>query len=187
MTDDARSDADLLVATPREPSAFAELYRRNERKMLLFFLRRTRSPELAADLTAEVFAAALAGVARFRPRPGVAAEAWLYGIARHVLSRSRRRARVEDRARRRLGMPPLELTDAIVESIERLDDVNEGGEALELMDDLPGEQRQALHARVVEDREYGDIAREMRCSEAVVRQRVSRGLASLRARMEPPS
>jgi RNA polymerase sigma factor (sigma-70 family) len=183
MADDARSDADLLVATPHEPSAFAEFYRRNERPMLLFFLRRTGSAELAADLTAEVFAAALAGVPRYRPRPGVAAEAWLYGIARHVLSRSRRRARVEDRARKRLGMPPLELTDALVESIERLD--AEG--ALGLMDDLPLEQREALQARVVEEREYGDIAREMQCSEAVVRQRVSRGLASLRARMEPPA
>ena len=183
MADDARSDADLLVATPHEPSAFAEFYRRNERPMLLFFLRRTGSGELAADLTAEVFAAALTGVRRYRPRPGVAAEAWLYGIARHVLSRSRRRARVEDRARKRLGMPPLELTDAIVESIERLD--AEG--ALSLMDGLPADQRQAVHARVVDERDYDEIAREMRCSEAGVRQRVSRGLASLRARMEPPA
>jgi RNA polymerase sigma-70 factor (ECF subfamily) len=183
MAHDARSDADLLVATPHEPSAFAEFYRRNERPMLLFFMRRTRSGELAADLTAEVFAAALAAVPRFRPQPGVAAEAWLYGIARHVLSRSRRRARVEDSARKRLGMPALELTDAIVESIERLD--AEG--ALALMDALPDDQRDALRARVVEEREYDDIAREMQCSEAVVRQRVSRGLGTLRARMEPPA
>jgi RNA polymerase sigma-70 factor (ECF subfamily) len=187
MADDARSDADLLVATPHEPSAFAEFYRRNERSMLLFFMRRTRSGELAADLTAEVFAAALAGVGSFRRRTGVPAQAWLYGIAGHVLSRSRRRARVEDRARKRLGMPPLELTDALVESIERLDDVHDGALALSLMDDLPQEQRDALQARVVDDREYGDIAAEMSCSEAVVRQRVSRGLSSLRARMEPPA
>jgi RNA polymerase sigma-70 factor (ECF subfamily) len=90
---------------------------------------------------------------------------------------------VEDSARKRLGMPALELTDAIVESIERLD--AEG--ALALMDALPGDQRDALRARVVEEREYDDIAREMQCSEAVVRQRVSRGLATLRARMEPPA
>jgi RNA polymerase sigma-70 factor (ECF subfamily) len=91
---------------------------------------------------------------------------------------------VEDGARKRLGMPALELTDAIVESIERLD--AEG--ALALMDTLPGDQRDALRARVVEEREYDDIAREMQCSEAVVRQRVSRGLATLRARrMEPPA
>jgi DNA-directed RNA polymerase specialized sigma24 family protein len=33
---------------------------------------------------------------------------------------------------------------------------------------------------VLEERDYGDIARELRCSEAVVRQRVSRGLGRLR-------
>jgi RNA polymerase sigma-70 factor (ECF subfamily) len=187
MADDSRSDADLLVATAREPSAFAEFYRRNERPMLLFFLRRTRSAELSADLTAEVFAAALHGSRRFRPRPGIAAEAWLYGIARHVLSRSRRQARVEDAARTRLGMPALELSDATLESIERLDDRRDGEAALSLMGDLPGDQRDAVNARVVEGRDYEDIAREMECSEAVVRQRVSRGLTSLRSRLEPPA
>lgn len=44
--------------------------------------------------------------------------------------------------------------------------------------------RGAVHARVIEERDYADIAQEMRCSEAVVRKRVSRGLAALRARME---
>jgi len=35
--------------------------------MLAFFVRRTRDGELAADLTAEVFARALEAGARFRP------------------------------------------------------------------------------------------------------------------------
>ena len=48
---------------------------------------------------------------------------------------------------------------------------------------LPEEQRRAIHARVVHDREYAEIAGELRCSEAVVRQRVSRGLRTLRARL----
>jgi hypothetical protein len=41
--------------------------------MLVFFLRRTSSAELAADLTAEVFAAALASSRRFRPGKNPAA------------------------------------------------------------------------------------------------------------------
>jgi RNA polymerase sigma-70 factor (ECF subfamily) len=45
---------------------------------------------------------------------------------------------------------------------------------------LPPAQREALMARVVAEREYEDIAREMRCSEAVVRKRVSRAIAQLR-------
>lgn len=44
-----------------------------------------RDPETATDLTAETFAAALAGVGRFDPGRG-AAVGWLYGIANHQLA-----------------------------------------------------------------------------------------------------
>jgi YVTN family beta-propeller protein len=106
------SDDRLVVAAAVDPGAFAEFYARYERAMLAFFVRRTREPELAADLTAEVFAAALAGVARFRPG-GAPPAAWLFGIAQHKLAKSRRRGVVEDRARRRLGMPLLVLEDEV--------------------------------------------------------------------------
>jgi DNA-directed RNA polymerase specialized sigma24 family protein len=48
--------------------------------LLGFFCRHTRDAELAADLTAETFAAALGTRRRFRPEAG-SATAWLYGIA----------------------------------------------------------------------------------------------------------
>jgi RNA polymerase sigma-70 factor (ECF subfamily) len=37
---------------------------------------------------------------------------------------------------------------------------------------------------VVDERDYPDIARDLRCSEAVVRERVSRGLTALRDELE---
>jgi len=176
-----RSDEDLLCAATREPMAFGEFYRRHERALVVFFMRRTRSAELAVDLTAESFAATLASVARFEPRGEGSATAWLFGIARHVLARSVRRQQVEDRARRRLGMAPLALTD---ELIERIDASASSPSADELLAELPAAQREALEARVVDERDYADIAAELRCSEAVVRQRVSRALQRLRARVE---
>jgi RNA polymerase sigma factor (sigma-70 family) len=53
----------------------------------------------------------------------------------------------------------------------------------EALADLPTEQRNAIEARVLRQREYADIASELHCSEAVVRKRVSRGLRSLRTRL----
>jgi DNA-directed RNA polymerase specialized sigma24 family protein len=47
-----------------------------KRQFAGYFLRRTRVPEVAADLTAGVFAAALASAARYRPE-GATAAAWL--------------------------------------------------------------------------------------------------------------
>jgi DNA-directed RNA polymerase specialized sigma24 family protein len=40
-----------------------------------------------------------------------------------------------------------------------------------------------VQARVIEERPYEEIASELRCSESVVRKRVSRGVQSIRARI----
>ena len=159
-------DETLLERARREPGAFGAFYRRHEDRMLSYFLARVGDPEVAADLTAETFAAALVSAHRFRSRREPAA-AWLFGIARNTLAMSRRRGRVEARARRRLGMAPLVLTDELVERISELDD----DRVLELVSDLPAEQQQAVRARVIDERDYADIAKDMRCSEAVVRKR----------------
>jgi RNA polymerase sigma-70 factor (ECF subfamily) len=174
------TDAQLLRLTATEPEAFATFYRRHVPAVLAYARRRTGSPELALDLTAEVFAAALQSSRRYRPGPDGAA-AWLYGIARHKLADSARRGRVEDSARRRLAMQPIELTDAGLAQVEE----EASGEPHEmLLDELPAEQRDAVRERVLEERDYPEIAARLRCSEQVVRKRVSRGLTALRARME---
>jgi RNA polymerase sigma factor (sigma-70 family) len=171
-------DDELLRRARREPDAFAAFYRRHERMVLAFFVGRVGDAEVAADLAAETFAAALSALPRFRRRREPAT-AWLLGIARNVLAMSHRRGRVEARARRRLGMPRLVLDDEVIERIDALD-----GAALELLDDLPVAAREAVRARVVDERDYPDIARDLRCSQAVVRKRVSRGLAALRDQLK---
>jgi RNA polymerase sigma factor (sigma-70 family) len=170
-------DDELLALTPRRPEAFAVFYRRHEQTLLGWLMRQTGDPELAADLSAETFAAALLGVRRFDAQRGPAL-AWTFGIAHHKLQRARERGRVEDRARRRLGLPPLVLEDEALERVARL-----GGEARvdALLAQLPHAQAEAIRARVIHEQPYGRIAKTVRCSESVIRQRVSRGLATLRA------
>jgi RNA polymerase sigma factor (sigma-70 family) len=176
---DPRSDGELLVATGTDPEAFAVFYRRHIRGVLSFFRRRLPSTELAFDLTAETFAAALEATPRYEPRPEPA-RGWLYGIAWNKLHEAQRRGQADDAARRELGMAPIQLTDEGVARLEAL----AGGRALRILEALPAVQRQAVRARVVDERSYEDIAAELRCSESVVRQRVSRGMRSMRASME---
>lgn len=173
-------DEALLGATADgDAGAFAAFYRRHEDAMLLFFLRRTRDPETAADLTAEVFAAAMGASKRFRRRPQPAV-AWLYGIAKNKLAASRRRKRVEDRARRRLEMEPLMLTDDALERVEALADAGRSAQILErLLAELPPDQHEAVRSRIVDERDYEEIALELECSPSVIRQRVSRGLRTM--------
>ena len=169
-------DDTLLSRSARDPQAFGAFYERHERLVLGYFVRRVRDSELAADLAAETFAAALLGARKYRGE-GAPASAWLLGIARHVLLGSLRKARVEDRARRRLGMEPIVLDDALLERIARIDMES-------LLTRLGPDQAEAVRARVLDDEDYGVIAARLRCSESVVRQRVSRGRATLRALVE---
>lgn len=54
-----RSDETLLAVALGDETAFAEFYARYERPVAAFFVRAVGSGEVAADLTAEVFAQAL--------------------------------------------------------------------------------------------------------------------------------
>ena len=169
-------DASLLAS---DAHAFTAFYRRHEDAVLGFFLRRTRSADLAADLTAETFARALEGRERFDASLGDAG-AWLFGIARNLLATSQQRGRVDDSVRRRLGMEPLHLDDDALARINALD----ADPALVALDGLPPDQRAAIVGRVIEEQGYPDLAEQLRCSQSVVRQRVSRGLRTLRDDLE---
>ncbi|MEV4419147.1 RNA polymerase sigma factor [Patulibacter sp. NPDC049589] len=180
--DDRRSDEQLLVAAASgtDPEAFGVFYRRHAEAILAYLLRRTRRPELAADVCAETFAHLLGRLDRYDPDRG-AARGWLFRVAQNQLIDAARRGQVEDRARRRLGIDPIALTDADVEAVSELRD--RADLVAPLLEALPDDQREALEARVVQERDYEEIARTLRVSESVVRKRVSRGLSSLRAQM----
>ena len=178
-----RTDEQLLAAARADPEAFAVFYRRHVRALSAYFWRRSGDAETTADLTAETFAAALDGCARFDPARGPAI-GWLYGIAHRQLGTLARRGAVEQRARRRMGMARLALDDAELERIEA-DALREGPQSrvLEELAGLPSEQRAAVEARVLHERDYAQIALAAGASEVVVRKRVSRALAVLRERL----
>src|SRR5919202_1473860 len=117
MRPSALSDEALLAG--RDPAGFELFYVRHVDPLLGFFMRRTRDPELAADLTAETFAAALASRRRFRPEAGSAA-GWLYGIGSKKLADAQRRGYAEMRARKRMGMERIDLDEDDYARIEAL-------------------------------------------------------------------
>src|ERR1700728_3633042 len=113
-------DVRLLVAAGRgDESAFGAIYQRYLPIVVRWCRVQTADRELAADLSAEVFAAVLQSASRYQPELGPPI-AWLLGIARHKLLESRRAGRIEGAARRRLGVRPLALTD---EDLARVDEL----------------------------------------------------------------
>lgn len=172
------SDAALLaLAADGDADAYSEFYVRHRGLVVAFLRQRTGRSDIAADLLAETFVAALDWL-----RSGGAIPAspvgWLMTIARNKLFGSWRRRRVEDDTRRRLGLEPLILTDR---NLTEIDDVSaRTNVAVELARRLPPEQFAALKAHILDERPYAEIATELETSEAVIRKRVSRALGVLR-------
>jgi RNA polymerase sigma factor (sigma-70 family) len=183
MLEDDRGDVELLEATRGgDAQAFGAFFRRHRAVVLAFLHRRTSNTEVAADLLAETFAAALVPVLDAERELPEQPLAWLMTVARNKLLDSVRRGRVEQAARERLALEPLVLDDDGLLRIEELVDATDV--AGRLAEQLPKEQLEALRSRVLDEQDYGEIARNLRCSEAVVRKRVSRALQTLRGAME---
>lgn len=183
MPEHTRTDVELLCAARGgDGPAFGEFYRRHRALVLAFVGRRVSGPEIAADLLAETFAAAVAVVLDGGHELPTEPVAWLITIARNKWRDSLRRGRVEREARERLSLESLSIDDDDLERIEELIDATDV--ATRLAELLPADQLHALEARIIEEREYAEIAGGLHCSEAVVRKRVSRALRTLRAAME---
>jgi RNA polymerase sigma factor (sigma-70 family) len=168
-----------------DAASFGASYDRHAKALLVFFASRTCDPEAALDLTAETFAQAFADRAAFRGGSDREAAAWLFGIARHQLSRFFRRGHAERRAIQRLGVRVPQLSEqdhARIEGLAALTEIR--AIVSEALAGLSKDQREALQMRVVEELCYPVIARRLAVTEPTARMRVSRGLRTLAAALE---
>ena len=155
--------------------SFDAFYERHREPVLAYFARRVGEPEVAADLMAETFARALV---RYRKVPPEAPEAWLFAIARNLLIDSARRGG------RGLRATPAQARAARTRRPgPRPDRGDRGGRRprgarARVLSDA---EYEALHARAVDEEPYAELALRLRCSEAVVRKRVSRAIARVRS------
>jgi DNA-directed RNA polymerase specialized sigma24 family protein len=72
-----------------DPAALDAFYRQHIEAVTRFLARRTTDPFAVADMTAEVFVAAIRSAADFEPGLG-SERAWLYGIAQRADADDRR-------------------------------------------------------------------------------------------------
>ena len=166
------SDDELLSSGDIE--AFGVFYARHLPGIRAYFTRRMRDGDAAEDLVAETFASALAARRRFT-RGSTPAAGWLYTIAARRFVDFQRRQAVGQRVREAAagGVAVVEWPQA--------PSLHETAVEPELLRHLPTDQRRAIVAHVVEGRAYGEIAQQLETSQASIRQRVSRGLRTLRS------
>lgn len=168
----------LLEATRTDPEAFGEFFDRYYDDVLAYFCARVRSPHAAADLCAETLAAALDGVDRFDAERGTARQ-WMFGIARHKLSRFWRDERVSREARDRLGIREIPVDGDTVAAFARIEADADRDRLFRALDALPGDQADAVRLRVIEELDYDEIGRRLGCRVGAARVRVHRGLKRL--------
>jgi len=177
--DRAFSDAELLRGTRHDAELFGQFFDRYYTKVSEFFWLRTADVDVAADLTAETFAAALEGLERFDGTKGTAA-GWLFGIADKQLRQWLRRGRVARRSRDRLHLDPIPFDEGGYERVEALRDIGRLVEPLAAaVAALPESVRRAIELRVLDQMEYAAVAQQLGCTQGAARVRVSRGLKQL--------
>lgn len=175
-----KSSSSLFVSARDDPERFAELFVEYREPLLRFFVREVIDPETAWDLTAETFAQAFASIDRFRGATDAEGRAWLWTIARNDLYSWRRKGAVERRCLAQLGISLPSPTDAELEYIEELLDLEHLRPALSAaLAELTADQQEAVRLRVIEELGYGEVAERLGVSREVARARVSRGLRQL--------
>ena len=179
-----RSDLELLVAARTDPEAFGEFYRRHALGVERWLRAQTPDLATAADLTAETFAQALVSLKRFRGASDEQAVGWLFGIARNLVRRYRRRGRAELEICRRLGIQLDHDPDELARLEAQIDAHAQASELSDALSILPDAQRQALQLRVIEELDYHEAAALMGTSEQNARIRVSRALKTLSLRLQ---
>jgi len=153
--------------------AFAELYDRREPSIFRYALHMTGSVHAAEEIAQEVFVQLMSAGSRYDESKGPL-EAWMYGVARNLVRVFRRRGTVEEAVDR-----PVE--DDIVGGMI----ADESLAALRTaIQELPGNYREVVVMCDLEERNYDEAARMMRCPVGTIRSRLHRARAILAGKLK---
>jgi RNA polymerase sigma-70 factor (ECF subfamily) len=167
-----------------DPDALEAFYREHLETVQRFVARRVADPHLAADLTAEVFLAAVDSAASYRPDRGVPA-AWLVGVARNVLSKEfRRQSRDRDVLRRISGRRLLD-SDSQARIEERIDAEHEARHLYVALAALPARDRALMELVAVDGLAVNEAAAVLGLTPGNARVRLHRSRARLQSQLRP--
>jgi RNA polymerase sigma factor (sigma-70 family) len=174
--------ADQLRWIGTDPDLFEAFYREHVEDLQRFVARRVGDRERAADLTAEIFLAAIGSAHRYRSRRGTP-KAWLYGIARVLVANDRRRRGRERVGEERLrGSALLDEEDA-ARMDARIDAAAQSRRLYAAMDDLPGAERAVLELVAIDELSLTEAAAAVGVRPVTARVRLHRARRKLRAEL----
>jgi RNA polymerase sigma factor (sigma-70 family) len=187
-----RRDNDSPTAAPAElgaiatdPDAFEDFYREHVEAVQRFIARRVPDPHLAADLTGDVFLAAIDSAQNYRPR-SVRPIAWLFGVARNVVANEHRRSARERRTQGRLASAgELVEADDLARLHARIDAEAGARELYRAMAGLGPNERAILELVALDGLEVGEAARALGIRPGTARVRLHRARRQLQRELGP--
>ena len=178
------SNSDDVRRIGTDPAAFEAFYRAHVDAVERFVVRRVPDAHRAADLTAEVFLAAIESAGGYRPSRG-APLAWLYGVARNVVAADRRRHGRELDAAQRFAGRRLVDQDDIARMEDRIDAEAQAGELYLALDRLSEAERAVLELVSVDGLSVRDAARALGIRPVTARVRLHRARQRLYEQLDP--
>jgi len=162
-----------------DPDALEAFYLDHVEDIERFVARRVADPYLAADLTAEIFLAAIDASGHYRSRRGIP-RAWLFGIARNTVHNEFRRAGREREAIQRIKGRALLDDDDLTRMQERIDAESVARELFRAFDELPDSEREALELHAIDELSPREVGEALGISPVTARVRLHRARRTLR-------
>jgi RNA polymerase sigma-70 factor (ECF subfamily) len=172
------TDSEILLRSVSDADQFGTIVDRHL-PVIYRFLSRRLGPELADDLSAEVFAAAFAARSRY-DTSWADARPWLFGIATNLMRRHSRtelrRLRAYERVQSQLGDLPSPI-DELVEHLDRQRTIERVAIAFS---ELDADYRDALYLVAIVELSFKDVAFALDIPLGTAHSRVARARQQLR-------
>jgi len=179
MNDPRRNEVSAIGHDPRALTAFYETHLEAVQR---FIARRVSDPHLAADLTADVFLAAIQSAHKYKPDRG-SPGAWLIGVARNVVNAEFRRAAKDRTVTRLVSGRELLDTDSLADIEARIDAERAAREIYNAVRQLPRRDRALIELVAVDGMPVVDAGRLLGISEGAARVRWHRSRRAIKSQI----
>jgi RNA polymerase sigma-70 factor (ECF subfamily) len=174
----------VVASIATNADAFEIFYREHLDTVRRFVARRVADPHLAADLTAEIFLAAVDSASSYRADRGVPA-AWLIGVGRHVVAAEFRRQARDRAVVRRISGRRLLDPDSQNRIEERIDAEREARKLYHALACLPDRDRALMELVALDGLSIIEAAVVLGVKPGTARVRLHRSRARVQAQLRP--
>ena len=184
MRDVNTSDRSDVGSIATDADAFEVFYRENLETVRRVVARRVADPHLAADLTAEIFVAAIESASSYRPDRGVPV-AWLVGVARHVVAAELRRQSRDRAVVSRISGRRLLDGDSLTRIEERIDAERQARKLYHALAALPRRDRALMELVAIDGLSITEAAAVLGVKPGTARVRLHRSRTRVQAQLRP--